>query len=254
MNIYSDDELRTQLRVHEQPIAELSGDENWWHVGILDVSKKHPLYRAGFGSQIVPSTRFVLQAFNVDGVAGCAVVLLTGGKEPRFFAGWVPASRVREAQSWVETLNDAMQSVLPRTSESEITALRFETGNENAPDDPFGRETIELTAAGALTYERRRQTVRVALNGSVDPKRFQQIIGALMTTAFPAAPQTRFVPGASIMRITALPSGRSVQVDYFEALRMDGYRDVVRELSKLAGALRDSKTDVLTAWNFSSAH
>jgi hypothetical protein len=32
---------------------------------------------------------------------------------------------------------------------------------------------------------------------------------------------------------------------------MDGYRDFVRELSKLAEGLRDSREDVLATWKFS---
>jgi hypothetical protein len=251
---YSDEELRTQLRVHENPITELSGDENWWHIGIIDISKKHPLYRAGFGSQIVASTQFVLQPFQIDQVSGCGIVLLTGGKEPRHFAGWVPAARVPDARRWTDTLNGVIRTVLQQTpnatTETQIAALRFESGNENAPDDPFGCETIELTEAGALSYERRRHAMHVSLVGSVDPQRFQQIISSLRATTFPTRPQTRFVPGASVVKIITMPSEQSVSVDYFEALRMDGYRDVVRDLSNLAEGLRDSKETVLSAWKF----
>jgi hypothetical protein len=41
-------------------------------------------------------------------------------------------------------------------------------------------------------------------------------------------------------------------VDYFAALRMDGYRDVVRELSQLAAGLRDTNSQVLSEWKFSA--
>jgi hypothetical protein len=38
----------------------------------------------------------------------------------------------------------------------------------------------------------------------------------------------------------------------FEALRMDGYRDVVRELSQLATGLRDTNPNILAEWKFSA--
>jgi hypothetical protein len=256
MNVLTDDELRTYLRLYPEPVKELRWDENWWRIGVIDINKKHPQYRAGFGSTVLPSTRFVLEAFEIDQLTGCAIILLTGGKIPHHFAGWVPASREAEARRWVETLNNAIQLVLPppavaRTDEH-IAALRFESGSENAPDAPFGFETIELTESGALAYQRRRQDVRASVVGSVDPARFQQIVSALLTTTFPTPPQARFAPGASVVRITVLPSQQKVSVSYFEALRMDGYRDVVRELSKLVEALRDSRADILAAWKFSA--
>jgi len=200
----------------------------------------------------------VLQPFQIDEISGCGIILLTGGKEPRHFAGWVPSSRIADAQSWIDALNGVIRSVLQQapvsTSDRQIVALRFECGSENAPDDPFGLETIELTEVGALRYERRRQPARVSLVGSVDPQRFQKVIASLRATTFPTPPQTRFVPGASIVKITTMPSEQGVSVDYFEALRMDGYRDVVRDLSNLAEGLRDSKAAILGTWNFVPAH
>ena len=259
MNVLTDEELRTCLRLYREPIAQLTGDENWWRIGLVAVSKKQALFRAGVAAPIVASAQFVLQPFDLDDLHGDAVVLLTGGKPSNHFAGWVPRSRAAEAHGWVDTLNRAIQTVLPRTPQQQastgqtVATLIFESGSEGAPDDPFGLETVVLTATGQLTYERRRHGVQGKVVGTVDPERFRTIIDALLRTGFPSPPQTRFVPGASIVRITTLPSQQTVQVDYFEALRMDGYREVVRELTQLTEALRDTKTEMLAAWGFSSA-
>ena len=252
MNVLSDTDLRTCLRLHREPIVRLTEDENWWRIGIIGINKKHALFRAGFGAPIVASTKFVLQSFDVDDLHGLAIILLTGGKPTEHFAGWVSADRAAEAQQWIDVLNAVIQAVL-RPIEQHVAALRFESGSENAPDAPFGLETLELTESGALAYERRRGDVRTPIVGNVDPARFQQVVSALKSTAFPSPPQARFAPGASVVRITTMPSQQNVSVSYFEALRMEGYSDVVRELSKLVEALRDSKAETLAAWKFSTA-
>ena len=255
----TDMELRTCLRLFPEPIAELTDDENWWRLGLIAVSKKQALFRAGFAAPVVASTRFFLQLFDLDDVQGAAVVLVTRGKPASHFAGWVPRTRQAEARGWVDALNRALETALRRAPQPEhsidqnVAALVFEIGCEGAPDDPFGSETVTLTGTGELTYARRRQAVQTNIAGTVDPERFRRIVDALLRTHFPSPPQARFVPGASIVRITAVPSQQTVCMDYFEALRMDGYREVVRELTQLAEALRDTKTEVLAAWRFSSA-
>ena len=252
----SDTELRTCLRLYRDPIAKITDDDNWWRVGILAVSKKEPLFQAGFAAPIVESTRFLLQPFDVDGLQGCAIVLLTGGKPSHHVAGWVPAARAQEATQWVDVLNKAVQRVKPQTPLSktpgeQVSALHFESGSENAPDSAFGLEVIDLTEDGELTYERRRGSLLARIEGRFAPARFQQLIEGLRRTTFPNAPQTRFVPGASIVRIAIMPSRQTVDIDYFEALRMDGYREVVRSLNKLATGLRDAQPDTLGDWKFS---
>jgi hypothetical protein len=258
MRVFSDDDIRSYLRLYREALDDLSEDDNWWMLGTVHVSKKHATFRAGFGHPIVSSTKFIIQEFEADNVRGCAIVLLSGSKPPAYFAGWVPRTRESEATRWVHALNDAIQQVLPQRTEpprsihTRDTALVFESGSESAPDDPYGLETLRLSESGQLAYDRRRHAFRSNLVGTVEPDRFRRIVEALRRTTFPAPPQTRFVPGASIVRITTLPSSESVRVDYFEALRMDGYRDVVRELSQLATGLRDTNPDILAEWKFRS--
>jgi hypothetical protein len=256
LTLLSDTDLRTCLHLYGEPIVRIIDDDNWWRIGILAVSKNEPLFQAGFAAPIVELTRFVLQPFEVDGLQGCAIILLTGGQPFSHFAGWVPAARAKEAEQWLDVLNRAVQRVKPQTPLSEtpevhVSALHFEVGSENAPDSAFGLEVLDLTEDGALTYERRRGSLLARIEGSFNPARFQQLIERLRRTSFPNAPQTRFVPGGSIVRIAIMPSRQAVDVDYFEALRMDGYREVVRDLSRLAAGLRDSKPDTLGDWKFS---
>ena len=259
MNVLTEEEVRTCLRLYREPIAHLTEDENWWRLGLIALSKKQALFRAGFAAPVVASTRFVLQPFNLDDLHGVVLVLVTGGKPASHFAGWVPRTREAEAQGWVDTLNRAIETALRSAPQHQqpidqhLAALVFESGSEVAPDDPFGLETVMLAGTGELTYERRRDEVQTKVAGTLDPERFRRIVSALLRTNFPSPPQTRFVAGASIVRITTMPSRQTVQLDYFEALRMDGYREVVRELAELTEALRDSKTEVLAAWRFSPA-
>lgn len=249
MNGFPQDELRTLLRLYEEPIDTLSSDDNWWRLGIVDVSKKYPTYRVGFGTTIVPESHFFLQPFHFEKLKGIAVVLATGGKMPFQFAGWVPPSREAEAKGWVATLNEAIETVLssPSQSVSETSALRFEAGLH--PNE-FGAEKIEIDRAGRLDYEQKIGTVTKRVTGTVKPARFQELLESLVKTSFPAKPQTTFVPGASMVRITSLPLNQSVLVDYFEAIRMKGYKEVVTALNKVAAALRESRVGDLSEWGF----
>jgi hypothetical protein len=110
-DVLSDTEIQTYLGLYPEPLDGIAGDEHWWRIGPLAISKKEAIFRAGFGAPIVPSTRFVLQQFRVDALERCAVLMLSGGKPATYFAGWVPATRVNDARTWIATLNDAIQTV-----------------------------------------------------------------------------------------------------------------------------------------------
>lgn len=251
MNGFPHEELRTLLRLYDEPIENLSSDDNWWRLGIVDVSKNFPTYRVGFGTSIVPQTHFFLQPFHFENLDGVAVVLATGGKMPFQFAGWVPSRREAEAKGWVATLNEAIKTVLASSSPSprvsETNALRFEAGLH--PNE-FGMEKIEIDREGRLDYEQKIGTVTKRVTGTVEPARFQELLESLVLTSFPAKPQTTFVPGASMVRITTLPLNQSVLVDYFEAMRMKGYKEIVTALNKVATALRESRVGALSEWGF----
>jgi hypothetical protein len=259
MSPLTEPDLRSYLRFNRQPLTELRQDDNWWRLGPLAVSKKHATFCAGFGHPILSDTRFELQSYDIDGTRGIAVILHSGGKPPEYFAGWVPLADENRVKEWVKILNTEVQRrVLEASNETlladrdadEVPGLAFEQGHEYAPDSPYGLERLELAADGALTYERLNRDERERLHGTVDPARVAALHRALRETSFPIPPQQRFVPGASIVKITLLSSGVSVNVDYFEALRMDGYCEVVRELSALTDAVRETNVETLAGWNW----
>jgi hypothetical protein len=259
MSHLSEQDLRSYLRFTKEPLSGLRQDENWWRLGPIDVSKKHPTFRAGFGHPILAETRFELQPFDIDGRQGIAIILHSGGKPPEYFVGWVDRTGEATGKQWVADLNAELRARLSETKhESDSSGqlagsfemLSFEQGHEYAPDSPYGLERGELAADGRVVYERRNRGANEKKSGVVDPQRVAALYEALRKTSFPTPPQHRFTPGASIVKITLVPSGLAVNVDYFEALRMDGYRDVVGSLSSLLDAIREGNADVLTSWGW----
>jgi hypothetical protein len=242
--------------LYPDPIVTLTEDENWWKLGLVSIAKTHPTFHAGFGGRILASTHFTAQRFDVNGVVGDAIILVTGGKEPTRFSGWVPFGRRTEADDWVAKLNSAIAKVAPREGDSSssvtnaVDGIIYDTQNEFASENPVGRQLLELDANGNLKYIRQRNVVLAELVGHVAPTRFKDIVAALKRTAFPSPPQKSFLPGASVVAITALPSKESISISFFEALKLDGYRDVVRALDQLVDALRTNNTAVLAEWQF----
>jgi hypothetical protein len=269
MNAFSDEDLRSYLRLNRKPLAELSGDDEWWGLGPLQVSKKHATFRAGFSHPILATTRFVLQEFEVSEKKGCAVVLLSGGKPPAYFAGWVPMTRVGEAARWTDVLNETIQSVLrqaadpPPSSGAEsanvvstvrqpaIDRLTCSFGHEWAPDAPWGEEVIQLTRGGAVDYVRRQRGEELQhVRGRVASIRFSEVAAMLANTRFPEAPEQFFPPGASVCTILAEPPTQKMDISYFGGLRLQGYCEFLRTLQSLCSAFRESGVEELARWRF----
>jgi hypothetical protein len=110
MKTFSEQDLRSYLRLNREPLTELHDeDENSWRLGPIQVSKKHSMFRAGFGHPILASTRFALEPFDLDGTQRIAVVLHSGGKPPEYFVGWVSSADEAKARGWIEMLNDELK-------------------------------------------------------------------------------------------------------------------------------------------------
>lgn len=131
-----------------------------------------------------------------------------------------------------------------------IDVITLEQGHESAADSPWGFQRVRVSTDGQLEYEHRERGVRRVVTGSIDGKRVVALREALHRTTFPQKPQEKFRPGTSILRITMSPPTYSVLIDYFDGMKMEGYRDVIRELSELNNALRESNADALRAWSF----
>lgn len=97
------------LGLNRQPLNELSGDEICWRLGAVEVRKNDAMFRLGYAHRVLPATRFLLESFTVDDLHGTAIALLSGGKPPLYFVGWVPMGRELDAMLWVDTLNATLR-------------------------------------------------------------------------------------------------------------------------------------------------
>ena len=68
--------------------------------------------------------------------------------------------------------------------------------------------------------------------------------------AFPTPQQKFFAPGASVCVVITDPPFRKMPIDLYAGLKTDGYGEILRELSGLCAALRESSADELSRWDF----
>ncbi len=133
---------------------------------------------------------------------------------------------------------------------SEHFSITLEQGNEAAPDSPWGYQRVAVTANGQVEYEQRARGRTETLRGRINREKVASLQEALRKTTFPQPPQATFVPGSSICALTRSPPAERVLIDYFDGARMEGYRDVLRELAALRNALREGNIEVLASWQF----
>lgn len=144
----------------------------------------------------------------------------------------------------------AKASEQPVQTDSEAVCITLEQGHEAAPDSPWGYQRVSVTTDGLLEYERKAGRRSEIVRGRIDPDKVVAIQTALGRTTFPQPPQATFGPGGSVCALTRSPPRERVLIDYFDGLRMEGYRDVLRELTGLRNALREGNPEVLAAWAF----
>ena len=128
------------------------------------------------------------------------------------------------------------------------TAIPYAIGSEFAPDDPFGREVVELTAGGTLRYSRRFHGNASAKVRAFAATRFADLIADLERTSFPAPPQRGFRPGPGPATISLAPSGESVSIDTNVAEDIDGYRELVEKFQDLQRRLRKDDPSLADDW------
>jgi hypothetical protein len=131
--------------------------------------------------------------------------------------------------------------------------ITFEQGHESAADSPWGFQRVCVSTDGQLEYEHRSRAGRRIVRGTVDGERVKALRREFSRTSFPQKPQETFQPGASIIRLTTTPPTCSVLIDYFDGMKMDGYREIIRELSELNNALREDDGAALSTWRFERA-
>ncbi len=63
--------------------------------------------------------------------------------------------------------------------------IRYDTGNEFAPDDPFGRRLLRLERSGAVRLGNWSRAGKRAWVGQAEPAAFDAVIGHLVAGGFP---------------------------------------------------------------------
>ncbi len=248
--------LEAALKLAPTPLAEIHEDSRWFHIGDVQLSKTSARLNIGFPHPIVEATRFELQPFESDARRGSAIVLSAAGKLPDYFVGWVAESEYDKANAWVERLNSEVQARLAKASRdieagNVAQTLLYHQGSEYAPDAPWGGETLELSRSGELEYERRRSGKLLRMTyGHVGPSRVARLHEVLAGTSFPTMPQPFFPPGATVCALITDPPFQKMSIEFDSGLKMDGYGEILRDLSELCGALRTSSTEELERWAF----
>src|SRR4051812_4545082 len=108
----------------------------------------------------------------------------------------------------------------PTSTWQSSDTLTFEQGNEDAPDSPWGHQRVAISAHGALEYEQKHHGMTRRIRGRVNPERILAIHVALARTTFPTPPETRFLPGSSLVVLTMQPSGQRMLIDYFTGMKL----------------------------------
>jgi hypothetical protein len=85
--------------------------------------------------------------------------------------------------------------------------------------------------------------------GRADPGLWSAVKTALSKTSFPRPAQDSFLPGGSMMRLTAEgdPAGQ-ILLDYHDALEMEGYADLTNTLASMCTAFRTGDEAALAKW------
>lgn len=107
----------------------------------------------------------------------------------------------------------------------------------------------QLSTDGYVAFCRRQGSAEQRRFGRVSASRVRALVAALRRTDFPAQTQTSFVPGWVCVLTLESPKQR-VLVGYFDAIKLDAYRDVLQAFTELTLAFADGQHEKLSTWNF----
>lgn len=81
-------------------------------------------------------------------------------------------------------------------------SIYFSTGNEHAPDDPFGRIVLEIDDSGAAKLEHFDRTGNGSWTGTMDAAELQRLVAAMKRGGFPERPPHPMpVPGTVMIEL-----------------------------------------------------
>ena len=119
-------------------------------------------------------------------------------------------------------------------------SIYFSTGNEHAPDDPFGRIVLEIDDDGNAKLEHFSRTGNGAWNGRMDPAELQAVVAAMKRGGFPERPPHPMpVPGTLMIELE-LDEGNgpvTLMMPLHEAEKVNGYHAALDRLQTFAREL-----------------
>ncbi|MBE9100880.1 hypothetical protein [Vacuolonema iberomarrocanum] len=144
-------------------------------------------------------------------------------------------------------LTRALWKKLPESEAQRLRSLMYpadqplfvyQIGNEYAPDDPVGRETLSLTTEGRLTYERRhrsqvwRHQTNMESQAQATLKAVLADIGTASTLLQPCP------PGASLVQIHY--ENQTAILDYYQGQKLPGYSQIIQIMDTYLQAFRQA--------------
>jgi hypothetical protein len=119
-------------------------------------------------------------------------------------------------------------------------SIYFSTGNEHAPDDPFGRIALEIDDDGNAKLEHFSRTGNGAWNGRMEPADLQAVVAAMKRGGFPDRPPHPMpVPGTLMIELE-LDEGNgpvTLMMPLHEAVKVNGYDAALDRLQTFAREL-----------------
>jgi hypothetical protein len=116
----------------------------------------------------------------------------------------------------------------------------FSTGNEHAPDDPFGRIVLEIDDAGNAKLDHFSRAGNGSWSGQMEPAELERLVAALKRGGFPERPPHEMpAPGTAMIELE-LDEGNgpvTLMVPLPVAEAHDGYDEALEQLQSCARAL-----------------
>ncbi|MEO1148037.1 MAG: hypothetical protein AAFY26_20840 [Cyanobacteria bacterium J06638_22] len=112
----------------------------------------------------------------------------------------------------------------------------YQIGNEYAPDDPLGCETLRLTPEGKLTYERRHRG-QVWQHQTNMESQAQETLKAVLADIDTASTLLQpCPPGASLVQIRY--GDQKAVLDYYQGQKLPGYSQIIQIMDGYLQAFR----------------
>jgi hypothetical protein len=124
-------------------------------------------------------------------------------------------------------------------------SVEYDSGNENAPGDPFGRTVLTIDGLGVARLDNTHVGRHRTWHALVDPAVLTRLTGDLRTAGFPEAPLLPIPPGSSLRHLTVSGemSGR-MMLPWHGVERLPGYGAAFAALDSLIHQISDGDLPV----------